>query len=75
MKFTSKPRYIPDSIELFFLGDILHRTQGYCPEPFNPNLNLGFINEKKFNETINLIITERFVSCALRALETSISSY
>ena len=39
--------------------------------PFDPTQSLSFINNETLNQTINFIISERFLNCALRAYEIS----
>ena len=69
-RFSGKPIYVPDSLQFYFLGEIYHRTQASCSVPYSSK-NFDFIYNSTFNQTINLILTERFVNCALSAIESS----
>ncbi len=64
-KFADAPRYVPDSLEFFFLGDIFHRTGSFCSIPYDPKQNFQFIYNKTFNDSLSFIITDRLLQCAM----------
>ena len=65
MKFSQKPLYEPDSLEFFFLGDVVYRTTKFCTVPYNTSQEYDFIQNRLLNETLNFIVTERSLNCAL----------